>query len=156
MNKFSRISFLAIIAISASFALSGCVLMQSTVAGATSGWWGRTGDDNYDSTKIQPVYCYSSLSSPECYAEPLPEGSNRKLIGAQYPYKSAKQIADEKEVAAQQNPGGYPPEANPDNNAATEPAANNAANAAQELPAKKNKKKPDATNNKAGLAVPKN
>ena len=132
--------------------------MQSTVSSATTGWWGRTGDDNYDPSKIQPVYCYSSLSSPECYSEPLPAGSKRKLIGEQHPYKSAKQIADEKEAAAQPEPYAYAPavEASPDSNAVSEPAPIAGNNATQDTAPKKKKKKPEAASNGAGLAVPTN
>ncbi|MCX8505815.1 MAG: hypothetical protein ORN98_04285 [Alphaproteobacteria bacterium] len=156
MTKFSQRAFLAVIAFSTSLGLGGCTLMQSTVANSTSGWWSR--DDSYDPTKIQPVYCYKSLSAPECYAEPLPAGSNRSLIGEQHPYKSAKQIADEKEAAAQPTPLANAPaaETNPDNKAVTEPAPVAGNNAAQDDQAKKKKKKPEAANNGAGLAVPTN
>ena len=107
-----HLAILAILAIGAVFSLSGCMLLQSTVVNTTSGYWGRTADDNYDPTKIAPVYCYASLSQPECYDAPLPPGTKRRLIGEQHPYKNAKQIAAEKEnnfQPGQSNIGTTPP-----------------------------------------------
>ena len=107
MNKFIRNFLLVGVVGVGSLSLGGCTMLQSFVSGATGSWWGRTTDDDYDTTKIEPVYCYRGLAKPDCYPQPLPASSRRQLIGQQAPYKSAKQLAAEKEAADQeQNPDG--------------------------------------------------
>lgn len=50
--------------------------------GCAADWRARAFDEKVAATPIQPVYCYNSLATVDCYAEPRP-GENHKIVGYQ-------------------------------------------------------------------------